>query len=96
MINLVNLSGGLTADPEIREFGESGRVANFNLGFDTGNYKTPHGYIRCTAWGEIAEQVQRTLHKASQVTLTGTLGFDQWEKDGVKRSQVTLTVTEVA
>jgi single-strand DNA-binding protein len=95
MINETKLSGGLTADPDIRTYGENGRVANFNMGFDTGNYKTPHGYIRCTAWDDVADKISG-LHKGSQITVEGTLGFDQWEKDGVKRSQVTLTITEVA
>lgn len=98
MINEVRLSGGLTADPEVNSFGDSGgQVANFNIGFDTGNYKQPHGYIRCTAWNDTAAEVAQ-LRKASQVTLKGTLGFDQWtdKKDGSKRSQNTLTVTEVS
>ena len=45
--------------------------------------------------GRQGEALNQYLQKGTQVSLTGELDFQQWEKDGQKRSKVTIKVNNV-
>jgi single-strand DNA-binding protein len=46
-------------------------------------------------WGKRAESLQQYLTKGQQVGVQYSLTQDRWEKDGQKRSKVTLTVDNI-
>ena len=89
-LNSVALTGRLTADPELKEFGEGKQVANFSLAVN--EYKKEGGdavsFIPVTVWNKQAEVAKNFLNKGSQVAIKGRFQQQRWEKDGQKRSKI--------
>lgn len=105
MLNQIHtaIAGNLTADPELR-FTQSGKpVATFTVAhtprFQRDGEWTDGSttFMRCDAWGPIAENVAESFSKGDRVTVLGTLRTDEWQdKDtGEKRTAIKLTVDEV-
>src|SRR5205085_7959506 len=106
-VNKVILIGRLTRDPEMRTFGNGGKVAAF--GFAVGSRrKNPQTgqwedgdtmFIDCEAFnrgetGKLADRVEQYLRKGTQAYLEGRLKLDQWDDKatGAKRSKHKLVV----
>lgn len=84
--NRVILSGGLTADPEIRQTSLKTPVARASLGFsswDASAGKARSHYIELEAWRDLAVQFA-DLKKGSQVLLEGSLKTEVWEEKETK------------
>lgn len=101
MLNDVKLAGNLTRDPELRAVGDS-CVANFGLAINN-KYKTAAGeskeevtFVDVECWGKQAENCQNYIGKGCNVLIEGALKFDQWEKDGIKRSKLTINARRVS
>ncbi|MCR5536797.1 MAG: single-stranded DNA-binding protein [Succinivibrio sp.] len=95
-INKVFLIGNLGADPQVHQ-SSNGIVVSFSLAVSerarnaqTGNWTDITEWVRCVAFGKLAETMQRYLHKGSPVYLEGKLRSSSYEKDGQK-----LTSTDV-
>jgi single-strand DNA-binding protein len=92
----------LVADPELN-FTQSGApVANLRLAFNSrrqdaqGNWVDGDTFwVRAVAWKNLAENVAETLTKGMEVTVTGELKTESWEKDGQKHSQPSLTIRAI-
>ena len=98
MLSMV-LSGRLTRDPEIKEFGEH-RFAKFSVAT---NRRVKQGeewvdspiYIDCEARFGIVKVIER-LTKGSSVTVMGTGKMDRWtSKEGENRSKLILMVDNI-
>ncbi len=79
--NRIILSGGLTADPEIRQTSLKTPVAKASLGFSSWNAslgQAKNHYIELEAWRDLAMQFAH-LKKGSPVLLEGTLKTEVWE-----------------
>lgn len=101
-VNVVCLSGGLTRDPELREIDGGSHVLNFGLGFsedflgrDGQKVERSH-YVDVAVFGNRAVKLQPILRKGMKVTIQGHLVFSSWEKDGQKRSKVSVVADEIA
>lgn len=84
--NRVILSGGLTADPEIRQTSLKTPVAKANLGFsswDASAGQARRQYIELEAWRDLAVQFDN-LKKGSPVLLEGSLKTEVWEDKETK------------
>ena len=97
-INLLIISGRLTADPEVKSVGQDGKaVCNTTIATDSGwgDKKKPI-FLDCTCWGKTAEIVGE-LKKGSPVVFEGRIQMDEWEhkKTGEKRSKIAMTVNRV-
>ncbi len=101
-INLVILSGRLTARPELR-YTPSGRaVCKFGLAVSR-NYKDQEGqwqedtlFINVTTWGPLAERVNDRLTKGSPVVVEGRLQSRTWEDSmGNKRKTIEVVARTV-
>lgn len=94
--NRVILTGNVTRDPEVRQAGSS-TVCNFSLAV---NEKRKQGdewiddpvFVDCGAWGKLADVMQRYVAKGDPVLVEGRLRRESWEKDGEKRSKLSVTV----
>lgn len=96
--------GNLTDDPELR-FTSSGRaVVGFTVAVNAQRFDREAGkyvdagtsFLRCNAWGQLAENVAESLGKGARVIVTGRLAEDHWENDkGEKRSAFKLTADAV-
>ncbi len=101
-INLVILSGRLTANPELR-YTPSGRaVCKFGLAVSR-NFKNQAGewqedtlFINVTAWGALAERINDKLTKGSPVVVEGRLQSRTWEDSmGQKRKTIEVIARTV-
>ena len=90
--NKVILMGNLTRDPEVRYLPSGKAVADLGLAISS-RYRTQDGeqkeegcFVNCSVFGKQAENCGQYLSKGRQVLIEGRLHFEQWEKDGQKRS----------
>ena len=101
-INRVMICGRLTRDPEMRS--TAGGLAVMGLGVavndrrknqQTGEWEDRPNFFDLTVLGKRAESLSRILRKGMKVSVEGRLRYESWEKDGQKRSKVSVTVDEV-
>ena len=101
---ILNIAGNLTSDPELR-FVPSGRaVCSFTVAstprkFDnqTNEWKDePTLFLRCSAWGDMAENAAETLVRGTRVMVSGRLKQRSYtDKEGTERTVFELDVDEV-
>jgi single-strand DNA-binding protein len=90
MLNQTVLTGNLGADPEIFYSSDGDPIAKFSLAFKVSK-KNKTGWIKCVAFGRLAEVVEKYLHRGARIGIIGTLDQQKWETDeGVKRSSFQL------
>lgn len=97
--NKVQLVGHLGKNPEIKTFGDSGKLARFSLATNE-SYKSKTGeWVEATtwhdlvAWGFVADRTERQLQKGSYVLIEGRLvQSDYTDKDGNKRYKTEVEV----
>lgn len=101
-INRVIATGNLTRDVELRHTSANLPVASFGLAINdrrknqqTGDWEDFPNFVDCTLFGSRAENIARLIGKGSKVAIEGKLRYEQWEKDGQKRSKVSIVVDEI-
>jgi single-strand DNA-binding protein len=101
-INKAIITGNLTRDAELRATTTGTSVLRFSVAVNervknpqTGEWEDRPNYIDCTMFGTRAEGVQPYLAKGTKVAIEGRLHWNQWEKDGQKRSKVDIIVDEL-
>ena len=88
----------LTKDPEIRyTTGENKMaVARFGIAVDRRGKKDETDFFDCTAFGKVAEHMEKYWKKGMKAAISGRLQQDTWTaKDGTKRSSVGIIVDEI-
>jgi single-strand DNA-binding protein len=94
----------LTADPELRYTATGRAVASFTIASTprypdrgTGEWKDGETwFVRCSAWGDLGENIAASLTRGAAVVAVGRLGYRGWEtKEGDKRGAVELTVDDI-
>lgn len=91
-LNRALLIGNVGSDPEIRYLNNNDKVATFRLA-TTERYKDRNGEVKentewhqVTAWGKLAEVVEKMVKKGSQVYVEGKITTRKWtDKDGNDR-----------
>jgi len=86
--------------PEVRDAGSS-KVCNMGLAVSE-KWKSKDGaeqesvcFVDVECWGRQAETCAEYLDKGSPVLIDGRLKFDSWEKDGQKRSRLSVRADRV-
>lgn len=91
--NVVVVTGNLVRDPEdINGKGTRFAIA-VNEAFkkqDSDDWEEYTSFIDCVQWGPRGKAVLNFCSKGSIVTVTGRLKQERWEKDGEKKSRVTV------
>ena len=97
-INSVVLVGRITKDvgSDERSFsyvgnGTAKAVVNIavNRGVKKGDkWEDETSFFDVVIWGKLAENLKPRLTKGTQITVSGYLKQDRWEKDGQKQSRV--------
>ena len=101
-INTVVISGNLTRDAE----GRSTASGMYALGLgvavndrrknpETGEWEDYPNYIDCAMFGSRADSLSKYLVKGTKVVIAGKLRWSQWERDGQKRSKVSVIVDDI-
>lgn len=96
-LNKVMLIGRLTRDPETRSLPSGSAVVTFGLAVNrvynnrqSGEKVEETAFIDCEAWGRTGETIARYMKKGRQLFVEGRLKFDSWERDGQRRSKLSV------
>ena len=100
-VNLVAISGRLTRDPELKTFGDNGKVTSFGIASDRSvkvddEWTTKPNFFDVSVFGGYAELIDKKARKGDLVTVQGELRYDSWENDaGEKRSKVFIVASTI-
>ena len=101
---IITVVGNLTADPEIRTFGNGSSVASFTIAStprtwnrNTGQFEDGQAlFMRCSAWRDMAEHCAQSLSKGMRVIAQGRLQQRSYQaQDGSSRTVIELQVDEI-
>jgi len=104
MTNKLQITGNITADPELKFLPSGAAVVSFTVAdtprtFDRQSNEWKDGetlFMRCNLWREAAENVAESLQRGTRVVVTGELKQRNYTgKDGVERKNIELEVDEV-
>ena len=94
--NRVILLGNLTRDIEVRYLQSGMAVADIGMAVNdrrkgqNGEWIEETTFVDVTLWGRTAEVASEYLSKGSPLLVEGRLKYDTWEKDGQKRSKLSV------
>lgn len=88
-MNNVVLMGRLTKDIEVRETPNGLKVTDFTIAIDRVGKDDETDFVRCTAWRQSAEYLQRYAKKGNRILLSGSIRVDSWEDDDETYHEVT-------
>lgn len=96
----VHIAGNLTRDIELKYTASGMAIASMSVGTNerrkvNEEWVDEPCFTDCTAFGKTAEIAGEYLSKGSFVVLEGRLKFDQWEKDGQKRSKLGVVIDKL-
>lgn len=101
-INRVAISGNLTRDAELRTTQSGMSILDFGVAVNdrrknqrTGEWEDCPNFVDCTVFGARAEKLQPYLTKGSKVALEGKLRYSSWERDGQRRSKLSVIVDDL-
>lgn len=97
-LNQVILLGNLTADPEIKEAGES-KLATFSMALSRrakqgDEWVDEVDFVDLKTWAANADYVAK-LKKGEKLLVVGSLRTEKWEKDGQKRQKNIVFVQQI-
>ena len=101
---IITIVGNLTADIEVKQVNNGRSVANFSIAstprqFNRQTQQWEDGqalFMRCGAWGDLAEHCARTLCKGMRVIAQGRLMQHSYQaQDGSNRTSIELQVDEI-
>src|SRR5258705_1879751 len=93
--NKVILAGNLTRDPQLRYLPSQTAVVDFGLAVNH-RWRTPQGedreevlFIDCSAFGKMAETINKYCQKGKPILVEGRLKYETWDdkESGGKRSK---------
>lgn len=94
--------GNLGNDIEIKYSASGSAYCNFSIATTEGvknkegNFENLTTWIRCVAFGKLAENCAKNLVKGSKAYVEGRLREDKWtDRDGNEKSSLLMTVSDV-
>ena len=102
--NKVQLTGFLGKDPQTKQFESGSKNASFTLAINDsfagkqGKKVEQTQWHQVVAWGDLASQVEKSLHKGNKIALEGRLNSRNYTaKDGSTRyiTEIVLSRFEV-
>lgn len=102
MKNKVQLIGHVGQEPEIKTFDGGKKVANITIATndyyinDKGEKVEQTEWHRVTAWGKVADIIEKYVEKGKEVAIDGKLTHRSYDdKDGVKRYVTEVVVNDI-
>ena len=96
-MNSISLVGRVGGDPEVRYLDSGKVVAKLPLAvrraYSRGEVDTD--WFSLEIWGKTAEVAANYVRKGSQISVTGRIEFDSWEKDGQQREKTIVKVNDL-
>ena len=98
-MNVLNITGNLTRDPESRQVGEK-TVCNFTVAVNRRQKdkdgKTVADFFRVSAWGRTGENCQKFLSKGRKVGVTGSVSVHPYlAQDGTAKANLEVFASDV-
>lgn len=101
-MNKAIIQGHMTKDPEMRYTGNGSAVASFEIECvetwvsSSGENKSVRTWIRCVAWGQLAEYVTEHGHEVAEAYVMGRIQTRSYEdKNGQKRYVTEIVARDV-
>lgn len=99
MLNQCTFLGRLTADPNVRQVGDS-TLAKFTIAVDRDrpnrDGEREADYIDCTAWNQVANFLSKYFAKGDAVVVVGRLKTSTWKDDsGANRKGSEINVENI-
>lgn len=98
-LNIVNLMGNLTADPELRQTPDGTPVLTFRIAVpkpfkkDAEDGKSNANFITCVAWRQNAENIAKFFRKGQRIIIQGAISTGSHvDKDGNTRYDFEVVV----
>ena len=95
-VNVVVLQGNLVVDPEARVTSNGTELCSFRMASNR-KFKTKSGetqedtlFIGVTCFGKTAQTADQFLSKGSSIIVEGRMKLDTWEKDGERKSKISI------
>lgn len=89
-MNVVILTGRLTADPELRYTQQGTPCISFNLAVERASKDDSADFPTIVAWRETAEFINQYMHKGSRIVVRGEVRTRTYDDNGKNRK-----VTEI-
>ena len=99
-INRVVLVGRLTRDAELSYTNTGFALTKFSLAINRrkksgDQWVDEANFFDVVIWGKRGEALNQYLSRGQQVAVEGELRQERWEKDGMKRSKVSIEATNI-
>lgn len=94
-MNRTILIGRLTKDIDVRSSQSGTSVAKFTVAVDRRTKEKETDFINCTAFGKIAEVLQKYVRKGHRIGIVGHIQTGSYEKDGHKVYTTDVIVDEI-
>jgi single-strand DNA-binding protein len=99
----ITINGYITYEPELKRVGDNLALINLTIASTPQKFNKETStwvdgetlFIRATAWRTLAENIALTLRKGSPVIAQGKLVSKSYEKDGEKKTNFELELTEI-
>lgn len=88
-MNVVILTGRLTADPELRCTPQGISCVQFNLAVDRASRDDNTDFPTIVAWRETAEFIDKYMHKGSKIVVRGEVRTRNYNDNDGKTRKVT-------
>ena len=87
-MNSINITGRLTADPEMKTTQSGVSVCSYDLAVKRPKVKDTTDFLKVVSWRQGAEYISKYAHKGDVVAVTGMLTVRSYEdNNGNKRTQ---------
>jgi single-strand DNA-binding protein len=95
-MNTVNLTGRLTATPELKQTNSGMPVCNFTIAVKRPANHEETDFVPCVAWKNGAEYLCRYGEKGRMVGVTGAVNSRKWvDAEGKNRSTIEINCRSV-
>lgn len=89
-MNSLNIVGRFVSDPTFKVTQNGKEVTTFTIAVDNRFDPDNANFFDCVSFGKTAENIANHFHKGKQIAITGRIQQERWEKDGQKRSKVSI------
>ena len=85
-MNIISITGRLTAEPELRRTQDGTAVCSYSLAVKRPRVKDTTDFINCVSWRQGGEYLAQYGHKGDIVAVNGSLQSRKWtDKNGNNR-----------
>lgn len=93
-MNVVVLRGRMASDTELKTTQSGTQLVRFTLAVARRRGDDGTDFVRCVCFGKTAEFASQYIRKGDRVGIVGRLQVQQYEKDGEKKTDVSVVADQ--